>query len=220
MSKKTKRERARERRTPKKKKKKTSFLSSLPYRQVRPVQVPHARPPLSVVPGPRRGRGPPDDGLSDAEVVAAVVAAVAAIAAAAEAAVVCPRVGRGGGDDAAQQARGLGLPRHRALRERVLDVHPADELGEAGELLGRDADVFEDGPGAELALGRGEERRSGGVLKRRRERRRRRRRGRERDDVGPCACRGGRQGPRGAEERVQAGGPGGGFALGREGLES
>ena len=130
-------------------------LSTSSYRQVRPVEVPDPRPPLPVVPRPRRGRRPPDDGLGDAE--------VGVFAASAEVSVVGPRVGRGRGDHAAEQPGRLGLARHGALRERVLDVHPADELGEARELLGRDADVFRDGPGAKLPL-RGSEEGQGGAL--------------------------------------------------------
>ena len=112
---------------------------------------------------------------------------------------VCPRVGRRGGDHAAEQLAALVSLRHGALRERVLDVHPADELGEARELLWRDADVFEHGPRAELALRRGERSRFEA------------RRGEgedeaERDDDGcvpPREAWG--QGPRGAKQGVEAG---------------
>ena len=191
-------------------KKKVPSLSTSSYRQVRPVEVPDTRPPLPVVPRPRRGRRPPDDGLGDAE--------VGVFAASAEVSVVGPRVGRGRGDHAAEQPGRLGLARHGALRESVLDVHPADELGEARELLGRDADVFQDGPGAKLPLRGGEEGQGEGACRRRG--RRRGRGGRRGDDIRPCA-RGRRRGQRsrGAKERVEAG-SGGGVVLGREGLES
>lgn len=189
----------------KREEKKTKInVLQLPHRQVRPVEVPDPCPPFPMVPRPCGRRRPAHHSLGDTE-----VGVIAIAPSSAEVAVVCSGVGRSGGDHPAQQRRGLGLSGHRALRQRVLNVHPADQLGEARELLGRDADVFEHGPRPELALRRGQS------LRRRRARRRR-----KRDDVGGsrAACGGRGQGPRGSEQRVEAGGWG--VVLGgREGLE-